>query len=192
MIIPSASAETANVTPPDSPFITIDPIGDHAIGEVFFINGTTNLPPSDKLRMGIFSSVIKRGDKFTPWVGANRPGEYATIAPIAITTSAFPGLNQWSVNLTDISKTLISQEYVVYIYSNDTQIDTHFTLLPGNSITISTVLQTTNQSPAPIQSATHAVMISPTTQATPLTLELPIVVFVMLIFLRPFNRGKHD
>jgi hypothetical protein len=34
---------------PDDPFITIDPSGNHSIGDVFFINGTTNLPANDTI-----------------------------------------------------------------------------------------------------------------------------------------------
>ena len=44
IMVPSVSAD-ANVTHNTTPFITIDPIGNHAVGEVFVIKGTTNLPP---------------------------------------------------------------------------------------------------------------------------------------------------
>jgi len=43
--VPIASAD--NVTPVTTPFITIDPIRNHTIDEVFFITGTTNLPASN-------------------------------------------------------------------------------------------------------------------------------------------------
>lgn len=38
---------------PATPFITMDPIENHSIGDVFFINGTTNLPVSDNLTITI-------------------------------------------------------------------------------------------------------------------------------------------
>ena len=47
IIVPSASADEGNVIPVTTPFITIDPIGNHTIDEVFFINGTTNLPANN-------------------------------------------------------------------------------------------------------------------------------------------------
>ena len=37
-----------NTTPDTTPFITIDPVGNHTIDEVFFINGTTNLPANNE------------------------------------------------------------------------------------------------------------------------------------------------
>jgi hypothetical protein len=43
IIVPLASADNLNVTQNNTPFITINPIGNHAVGDVFFINGTTNL-----------------------------------------------------------------------------------------------------------------------------------------------------
>lgn len=43
VIIPLVSAENGNVTLDTTPFITIDPIGNHAFDDGFFINGTTNL-----------------------------------------------------------------------------------------------------------------------------------------------------
>ena len=38
---------STSTTPSATPFITIDPIGNHTVGDVFFINGTTNLPASN-------------------------------------------------------------------------------------------------------------------------------------------------
>ena len=55
LIVPIANAENVNVTPVTTPFITIDPIGKHTIGDVFFINGTTNLPLSENLTIDIIS-----------------------------------------------------------------------------------------------------------------------------------------
>lgn len=46
MIVPLASADDGNVTAVTTPFITINPIGNHTLDEVFFISGTTNLPAS--------------------------------------------------------------------------------------------------------------------------------------------------
>jgi hypothetical protein len=100
-IVPIVSADNGNVTLDTTPFITIDPIGNHAIGEVFVIKGTTNLPPVvDTLHIlidpttfnpaGVGSSFqstvpIQRGDKdinfwsctvptTTGWLNFHEPG----------------------------------------------------------------------------------------------------------------------
>ena len=46
--VPLTSADNANEIPNTTPFIIIDPIGNHTVGDVFFINGTTNLPANRK------------------------------------------------------------------------------------------------------------------------------------------------
>ena len=101
MIVPLANADNGNVTLNTTPFITIDPIGNHAVGEVFVIKGTTNLPPVvDTLHIlidpttfnpaGVGSSFqstvpIQRGDKdinfwsctvptTTGWLNFHEPG----------------------------------------------------------------------------------------------------------------------
>ena len=43
IIVPFTSADNVDVTPVTTPYIAIDPIGNHAVGDVFFINGTTNM-----------------------------------------------------------------------------------------------------------------------------------------------------
>jgi hypothetical protein len=50
-----AADQQFNLLPPQAPFITIDPIGNQTIGDVFCINGTTNLPVTDNLLMTIAS-----------------------------------------------------------------------------------------------------------------------------------------
>ena len=163
IIVPIASAE--NVTPVTTPFITIDPIGNHTIGDVFFINGTTNLPVSEKMTTYIYVNVIRRGTKSSPWV--DPPGEYAII-PVNLTFSATPGTNRWSANLMDIAKTLVCQEYVVSVFSHDTHTEALFTLLPANYSTTSTVQQTTVHSPSPIQPTTSAITKISVTTVSPL------------------------
>ena len=44
-----SSTGTANASSNTYYFITIDPIGNHSVSDVFFINGTTNLPVGDTL-----------------------------------------------------------------------------------------------------------------------------------------------
>jgi PKD repeat protein len=86
MIAPIASAE--NVTPVTTPFITIDPLGNHTIDEVFFINGTTNLPANDELLLDIFTSNMNPGG----WGSAFSSN-------VSIQTGE-KGVNLWSCNAT--------------------------------------------------------------------------------------------
>jgi hypothetical protein len=45
----------------DYPWIHIDPVGDHSIGDVFNVTGTTNLPVGDKIHLEIYPSTFKTG-----------------------------------------------------------------------------------------------------------------------------------
>lgn len=78
---------------PDDPFIAIDTIGNHYIGDVFFINGTTNLPVGDRdMKLDV------RGLWSTPG-GCRGCFEYSTNLTI------IPGsdnINHWATNVTDI------------------------------------------------------------------------------------------
>jgi hypothetical protein len=185
---------------PEELFITIDPIGNHTIGDIFFINGTTNQPVSEHLTMDIVSyKYIERTHmKFD--LGPS-PEESAYMPDISI-SSDLSGTNRWSVNVTDTVKKLKSGEYIVDIYSQVNfscntagcsipKADTMqiFTLLPENNDSSLIVLQTTVQSPSLIQPATSATIVPPTKQVTPLPLILPIAGLVMMGVLR-FIQGK--
>jgi PKD repeat protein len=89
IIVPLASADNVNVTPNTTPYITIDPIGNQTIDEVFFINGTTNLPAnSEPLLLDIYTSNMNpggAGSAFSSNVSI-QPGE--------------TGINFWSCNVT--------------------------------------------------------------------------------------------
>ena len=62
MMIPVGTAANVTVPPGTTPFITIDPIGNYTVGEVFFINGTTNLDPlNESLIVQIMTSNINPG-----------------------------------------------------------------------------------------------------------------------------------
>ena len=86
IIVPLVSAE--NVTPNTTPFITIDPIGNHTIDEVFFINGTTSLPANNELLLDIFTSNMNPGG----WGSAFSSN-------VSIQTGE-NGVNLWSCNAT--------------------------------------------------------------------------------------------
>ena len=82
-----------NLTPistvsPAAPFITIDPIGNHTVTEVFFINGTTNLPAFENL------NIYVGEDRFNP---SGEGSSFSSTVPIQAGES---GLNFWSCNIT--------------------------------------------------------------------------------------------
>ena len=55
IIVPLANADNGNIPSVTTPFITIDPIGNHTIDCPFFINGTTNLAAfNESLKLIIF------------------------------------------------------------------------------------------------------------------------------------------
>jgi len=204
---PSPTQLTYQVTStspsPAEPFLTFDPIGNHTIGDVFFINGTTNLPVFEHLTMDIVSyKYIERTHmKFD--LGPS-PDESAYIPVISI-SSDLSGTNRWSVNVTDTVKKLESGEYIVDIYSqinfscntagcNIPKADTMqiFMLLPANNDTPLNVLQTTVQNPSPIQPTTSATILPPTKQIIPLPLALPIAGLVMMGILRYIQGKKRE
>lgn len=209
IIVPIASAENitrgTNLTSltlnsmvhPEEPYITIDPIGNHVIGNVFFVNGTTNLPVSEKLTMSIeYLKYIKqthsKSDLGPP------PDEGAYITAISI-SPALPGMNRWSANVTDITTELKSGDYLVQVDSQinescntsgcripDISTTAVFTLLPANKSIKLNLLQTTVQSPS------TNVPVFPMTQSTSLPFPLLIAVIVAIVILKPILGKKRD
>jgi hypothetical protein len=49
-----------------TPYIIINPIGNHTVGDVFEINGTTNLDVDAKIDVGIRERLSSRGDSDNP------------------------------------------------------------------------------------------------------------------------------
>ena len=136
-------AESYNVTPVTTPFITIDPISNHTIGDVFFINGTTNLPVSETLEVQIIPKKWARA-------GGWNPSAFFNGISIASTLS---GTNRWSVNVTDIVNAQLDNRrspYVAAVYSSKNPSNfTYqvFSLLPANNGTTSTIPQTPTLDP---------------------------------------------
>ncbi len=207
--VPVVNAETVssgtnltNLTPnftvyPAEPFITIDPIGNHVIGNVFFVNGTTNLPVSEKITMSIgYLKYIKqthpKSDLGPP------PNESAYVTAISI-FPAQSGMNRWSANVTDITSGLKSGDYLVQVDSQinescnitgcripDVSTTAIFTLLTANKSIKSNVLQTIVQSPT-----TNATLF-PTTQSASLPFTLLIAVIVAIVISKPMLGKKRD
>jgi hypothetical protein len=197
-IVPVSHAENSlNQTNSSGPYyITIDPIGDHTIGDVFFINGTTNLPVTEKLEGGIATTIFFTG---MPHSQVNYPGAILPDIPIVSTPS---GTNRWSVNVTDVVVTNLNDQpgrwspYVVTIQSKEnSSIEAHqqeFSLLPATNATPTTALQTTIQSPSTVQTTTSAVPVLPTTRSSPLPVALPIAVIAAIAIVRSIYGKKRD
>jgi len=126
-IVP-VTGESQNITPTNPVtassdpqyFITIDPIGNHNVTDVFFVNGTTNLPVGDTL--------LVRGVNGRIPLGRNEGSEIDTVVSVQL---GDPGINVWSCNLSpvlwwswhggltrDIEFFSCGDSYVVGIYAN--------------------------------------------------------------------------
>ena len=92
-------------------FITIDPIGNQTIGDVFFINGTTILPASQ-----ILTVFINPGTK-------NFCGDCPTFTINSLITPNSSGINHWSVNVTNLFNSQLDirgSPYIVYVLNYST------------------------------------------------------------------------
>lgn len=117
------SWQGVKVSPPENAFVTIDPMGTHNIGDVFFINGTTNLPIPGNW---ILSLTNQEG------VFNNPPRADHAQLSVVFAGSISPGIKRWSANATDSAKYLISGEYQVLAGNNRVASNTSvFTLLPA-------------------------------------------------------------
>jgi hypothetical protein len=161
LIVPLANANDANATPVTAPFIVIDPIGNHAIGDVFYINGTTNLPVTENLMMDI-TTEFRMAMKNSP------PRTYLDVGvndiPVISSSSGNPEINHWSANITDTVKKLVNDKYCVSVRSsrNNSIVDgcVFFSLVPSTNIT-TTSPQTTIQTPSQTQPTTPFITIDP-------------------------------
>jgi hypothetical protein len=184
VISAAAGANLTNLTPDTTessgePLFMVDPIGNHAIGDIFFINGTTNLPVSENLTLHILDYFWLIGPKTKSKSYPLPSGRYVFISNIPI-SSATSGLNRWSVNVTDNVKELVSNEYIVWVcnppgcvYIPDTEKTQIFTLLPANKSLKFNNPQTTPQSPSPVQPTTGATIVPPIESPSPIMTTVP-------------------
>lgn len=192
-----------------TPFITIDPIGNHTIGDVFFIDGTTNLPVAENLTINIYNfriygCAVCNHQKTASCGDLDSPSGGAEISDISISTDR-SGTNRWSINITDTAKEFVSGVYIFHVCSgqicnsggafdgvcNEVRptesypANDYFTLFPAANATPITSPQKIIQSPSPIQPPASAGTIVPiTTQSSPLPVVWPIIVFVSMVILR--------
>jgi len=106
-------------------YITINPVGEHHVSDIFEINGTTNLPIDSKITVRIFSPYRQL---------APEPNQNEILYPIrdlkgvAKITSGDQGRNTWSyeVNLSGFDT---RAQYYAFIDGNLTEVD----ILPPQS-----------------------------------------------------------
>jgi hypothetical protein len=92
-------------TPPAQPFITINPIGNHALGEIFTLSGTTNLPKSQTIQIEIEAG--------SPLVSKIGPGVFGGgVWYTTVVAGEGTATNSWSVsiNLSGYNQTLVSSK----------------------------------------------------------------------------------
>ena len=172
-IIPLADADT--------PFITIDPIGNYTVGDVFFINGTTNLPVSANISMEFYRFWQLRGSSKN-----EMPHEIFTIDKIPINRTK-SGINRWSVNVTDIAiQNLTNTPYVVVIGNSDAAATGEFTLFTNQSS--SPTLSASGTTHLPINTTTN----SSVTRRSPLPILLLIITIAVILILRFIRLKKSD
>lgn len=217
--IPLASAEnvttginytnlTANTAvDPSEPFIIIDPIGDHVIGDVFFINGTTNIPNCENFSMDIADVQTYGRTSMKSWVFTAIPGKYVSIPYISIVPDS-TGTNRWSVNVTDVVRELNASKYMVDVWSeinmsynnsdcsNVKEASMEFlTLYSANSTII--INHSTTQTPVQhflnvTQSPSGLGSLRTVTPSSPMSVALPIVTIAAIVLLKFIRMKKRD
>jgi hypothetical protein len=178
---------------PVKPFITIDSIGNHTIGEGFFIKGTTNLWTWDKsldLEIGtadfnpagfgssFYSSnvSIQPGENgISTWSSDIIPShwkiytESPNFYPTPIFESANPGKYMVFVSSTNSLGPAIVTSQSFFMFSSESS------LLQNQTSTTTTI---------------SAVIVPPTKQDTPLPLAMPIAVLAAIMILKPLYGKK--
>lgn len=140
----------------DYPWIRIDRIGDHYVGEQFTISGTTNLPVDYNL---IFEAV---SSSYIP--GVPNTGEFSGMSEVVTVVKGNTN-NEWSIDV-DVS-TFVPDEYTVNVESVETSstATTTFDLLEKGTTTTPTTLKTA------IKTAT--VTVPPTSATTTVATTVP-------------------
>jgi len=90
---------------PDAPFITIAPVGDHAVGEIITISGTTNYPVNTTLWISLGPKVFTN---YPPNYYDDQtlvtPGAGSNFWQVTINTSAFV-IDEYSVRVQPVNNT---------------------------------------------------------------------------------------
>jgi hypothetical protein len=90
---------------PDTPFITIDPVGDHAIGEIITISGTTNYPVNATFWISLGPKVFTNyPPNYFDGQTQVTSGEGSNYWQITVNTSAFV-IDEYSVRVEPVNST---------------------------------------------------------------------------------------
>lgn len=105
----SSSQSSGNLIP-SYPFITIELIPDHYIGDTFFINGTTNLPPTTNLTVETISGIFHA-------LGKQQPGQYVGRTVSATITEKSGGVNTWVaiIDTSGYNRTATQYNWIVVV-----------------------------------------------------------------------------
>jgi len=194
-IIPFVSADT--VTPNTTPYITIDPIGNHAFDDGFFINGTTNL--------GRWENTL---DLDIEWWAFNPAGRWSSMyITNASIQSVGNGTGIWSAEIlpaqwemytdvehrTTIFRDVNPGEYVAYVSSSSplgptvTAQRTLF-IVPDENNRTSDTASTIQPS---LETEVVNASLSPLRQDTPLPVILSVIaVFAVILIVKSGDKRK--
>jgi hypothetical protein len=163
------------------PFITIDPIPDHYIGDIFSITGTTNLPPDIPILVDASYGIYHA-------LGKQQPGQYVG-STVNATIKKEPGdVNTWEavIDTSGYNRTATQDEWAVTVIPRifNTPEDARyynlsaFRFLKGPRPVQSTILpeQTTTIPPISTQQET----IAPTPTRSPVAIETILVAIGLL------------
>jgi len=120
VLLPASGADNVSVTPVTTPFITIDSIGNHSVGEVFFVNGTTNLPVSPNITT-ISPYCLEIDNTWLPSSTESSSGPFITIDPIGIRSKEKIIFINGSTNLPVSKKITIEITDFRWFYSGKTK-----------------------------------------------------------------------
>jgi len=156
----------------DSPTAFINPIGNHAVGDKFTIQGSTNLAVGNNLMIEIISSSFKPTQKVQ---GAEFSGSAGTVKVEPGTN----GFNHWSFDVD--ASTFKPDEYIVKVSGTTIDItrSTTFTIVEKQPTTLNTPAPITTVLTVSLPPATIPVP-APTTQKSPLLSTTILVAFVLV------------
>lgn len=185
LLVPFTSAADVTGVPPGTvPFIQIDPVGNHEIGDVFFINGTTNLPVTENLTLVIETESSMGSQNFSSRKFLSVDVHDIPVVPVTSPDSS--GVNHWSVNGTDSVRELVKDYYCVIVSSTDNSSISDgcefFYLGPVTDITV----------PAAGTSSSAQPKTKPPATQSPLPVALPVFVMITIPVLRLLQKKKME
>jgi len=138
----------------ETPVITINPIGDHYVGDKFTITATTNLAVGDNVLFTVYSSSFQPTDK-------TQSGEFSGASGTVQVTQGTNGLNALSFSVD--ASTFKPDEYLVTATNQGVA-----TSVQATGTALFNVLQAQAQTATPTVVATVTTAAAPTTVATPI------------------------